>query len=493
MSILDALLFNPADPLSRSCFDTMYAICVAQAEAWEQAIRDLEAVRTGEPTMSAGRWRQIEVRCMSEERIRWGTTRNAVEGRNWDPNQLNHSGGAITEPQPVPDPRPQPIPVTVGGPGGLRIHCSDPTARPLLSPAEMAALLPDEPGPFTFPAPYLTSGIRLTTEADGRVNPIGMSYWNNVSWTPDRSGLLLFLSIDDQLWLYTVDVVRGTVGKVRRLPFHHTGEGIYWLRDAPTTLCIPAGRDLIWYDVWNEHQGVLASMPAEATQWHSSADGTVHSCSLVGGRLAVAFGDGQKRIYGTLPDYDECQIDKSGQYLIVKYGAGANKIIHLSTGREWEILNAEGAVGHSDVGYGWLIGEDDYAAEPGAFRLWELAPTGPKKGPVVYHQLSWDPMTRYVAHGNAVNSIPGPQVALFTSTSTGSQPRGNELVLARLDGSLSACAVCPTLTDLNAPGGGDVYWRNARPNVDPHGKVACWTGNWGSDRLDAFLVVLPSF
>ena len=63
-------------------------------------------------------------------------------------------------------------------------------------------------------------------------------------------------------------------------------------------------------------------------------------------------------------------------------------------------------------------------------------------------------------------------------------------MVGRLDGSLQCRAVCPNLTDLSAPGGGEEYWRKTRANIDPVGQFACFSTNMGTDRMDAFLVEL---
>jgi hypothetical protein len=68
----------------------------------------------------------------------------------------------------------------------------------------------------------------------------------------------------------------------------------------------------------------------------------------------------------------------------------------------------------------------------------------------------------------------------------------NEIVCFRLNGSNTRLVVAPVMTDLNAGGGGDDYSKTPKGNVDVTGKYFLWTSNFGSDRLDAFLVKVPN-
>src|SRR5439155_26210996 len=49
------------------------------------------------------------------------------------------------------------------------------------------------------------------------------------------------------------------------------------------------------------------------------------------------------------------------------------------------------------------------------------------------------------------------------------------------------------MTDLNAPGGGsDDYVKQPKGNLDLTGRYFIWTSNTGGNRLDAFVVKIPS-
>src|SRR5437773_8291174 len=62
-----------------------------------------------------------------------------------------------------------------------------------------------------------------------------------------------------------------------------------------------------------------------------------------------------------------------------------------------------------------------------------------------------------------------------------------------MDGSFKVLVVAPVMTDLNAPGGGsDDYVKQPKGNLDLTGQYFIWTSNTGGNRLDAFVVKIPS-
>ena len=391
-----------------------------------------------------------------------------------------------TGPAPPPPPPPSPPSPPPGGGGGFVEHATSKVVRPRLSREQMASFLPADNGPFIFPG-YGTRGIRLTGPRDGHVRPIGMSYWPNINNHAGRTELLVILSLSDRLTLFSVDKGSGRVHRVKALPFVTTGEGCYWSLCEPHTIFVPQANRLIAFDVFTEQSRDAVTAAAPIRLCHSSADGQVHSVTIDGG--AGVWRNGAARMFSPQGAYDECQIDKSGRWLLIKEGEGGNRIVDLDRGGEFRIANRDGAVGHSDMGWGYMVGEDDQSDPGGVFRLWIFTPDGPVNGGPVYF-TDWTGLSRYASHGNATQAQPQTQFVLISSSYDGDAPRANELVVAPLDGSLQCRVLCPNLTDLSAPGGGEEYWRKTRANLDPVGQFACFSGNTGTDRMDAFLVAL---
>ena len=289
-----------------------------------------------------------------------------------------------------------------------------------------------------------------------------MSYWPNVNYHAGRPDLLVILSLSDTVTLFSVDKASGRVQKVRALPFHVTGEGCYWSFQQPHTIFVPQGNRLVAYDVMSGESRDTVTAASPITQCHSSLDGRVHSFTIAGS--AGVSRDGAIRVFPPQAAYDECQIDKSGRWLLIKEGDG-NRIVDLDTGKEFVIANAAGAVGHSDMGWGYVVGEEDQSDPGGVFRLWTFTTNGPVNGGPVYF-TDWTGLSRYVSHCSATQAPPDQQFALFSSSYLGDAPRANELVVARLDGALQCRVVCPNLTDLSAPGGGeDIGGRRGRTST----------------------------
>ena len=112
-------------------------------------------------------------------------------------------------------------------------------------------------------------------------------------------------------------------------------------------------------------------------QMHSSGDDRVHSATVKDSNTYQDLGclvyreDTHQHLFFTpRGDYDECQIDKSGRWLVIKENVDNaynedNRVIDIETGAEQVLWDQNGAAGHSDMGYGYIVGEDDkWAREP---------------------------------------------------------------------------------------------------------------------------------
>jgi hypothetical protein len=243
----------------------------------------------------------------------------------------------------------------------------------------------------------------------------------------------------------------------------------------------------------------------EIWQMHSSDDDNVHSATVrdsssynMLGCMAYTESTHQTTYVAAKGDYDECQIDKSGRYLVIKENVDGldgedNRIIDLQTGVEKIFLDRDGAAGHSDLGYGYMVAEDNFYAQSGATRVWQLGQDlhAPGQGRLVYELSSWDAGLGHVSHGNALPGDSTGQMACVSSSTRKNLPRVNEIVCFRLDGSMNALIVAPNMTDLNAAGGGEDYWKDPKGNLDVTGEYFVWVANMGSSRQDAFIVRIP--
>src|SRR5262249_9008012 len=71
--------------------------------------------------------------------------------------------------------------------------------RPRMSSATIQSFLPSR-GPFRFPSPYDTQGVRLTNSSDcggaDCVLSVGYSYWRNINNHVGSDTMLIFLGLD---------------------------------------------------------------------------------------------------------------------------------------------------------------------------------------------------------------------------------------------------------------------------------------------------------
>lgn len=373
-----------------------------------------------------------------------------------------------------------------GGSGGFAEAATSINVRAKFTRDQIAAFLPTR-GAFTFPAPYGTRGIRVTNEEDGEIWPVGYSYWPNVNYHAQDPTLLVFAGhLDGSPRFFRVDKASGSVAPLGPLvPIRATGEGWYWSKRDAAKIYVATGNRLLRCDVVTGAQDVVMEIDPLTYVWqaHSSDDDASHSATArdfaSGTPLAsVATRGGSRFYYAAVGVLDECQIDGSGRYLVIKED-NDNRIIDLESGVERILRNAEGAAGHSDCGIGTLVGEDDYDPLPGAMKLWDLARL--PQAVLQYHLTQWATGLGHVAVvGN---------VALISNAHREDHPRVNELVRVPLDGTLTCTIVAPNLVNLDEPGSD--YDKLPKANLDPTGSYACWTAN-GHGHRDLFLVRMPS-
>jgi hypothetical protein len=417
--------------------------------------------------------------------------------------------------------------------GGVLDLATSAGLRPQITASQIRNLLPSR-GTFRFPAPYSTEGVRLTNETDcggaDCVQPVGYSYWSNINNHAGSDTMLIFLGLERRRGgggptLFSYNKQSGETRNLGPMfasdhPYSwSTGEGWYFSGTKPTTLYMNDGPRMLRYDVQTKATETVFDVRAQfgadkyIFQMHSSSDDRVHSATLrhsgtyeMLGCVAHSEQAGKTVFYPKKGEFDECQIDKSGRWLVIKENVDGlngedNRIIDLQTGSEQILLDPNGAGGHSDIGHGYMVAEDNYNRFPGAVRLWKFGmdmqggqPASARgQGELVYQLASWSSGLGHVAHGNAKGGLaPEQQMSCASNASRENLPRVNEIVCFPLDGSLKVLAVAPNLTDLNAPGGGsEDYGKLPKGNLDVTGEYFIWTANAGTNRLDAFVVRVP--
>jgi hypothetical protein len=434
--------------------------------------------------------------------------------------------------------------------GGFIETAGSPALRPRFTATQIASFLPPggARGPFRFPAPYNTDGVRLTNATDcagGRdcLWYVGYSYWRNMNNHVGSTDMYIFLGTDRAHggvgpMLLRYDKLTDTVHNLGALfdassPYSFsTGEGWYFSATRPHQVYahLVGSARLHRYDVVLRRFEQVAVLdlaacprpqicPAAAAfilQPHSSDDDLVHSATVQNAdwqRLGcVVYQSDRRRFryFGMPSGYslDECHIDKSGRWLIVLEtradGGRRNRIVDLSTGRTTTVVDVEGALGHLDMGFGYAVGADTFNPLPNATIVLTFPPASTTRpiGPVVHFNKRWDmAAANHVAHGNAQRGLPPESQYACGSNASRVADMADEIICFPLDPnrnadrSLDVLVVAPVMTNLDAPGGrdldGDDYEQVPKGNLDVTGRYFLWTSNLGGDRLDAFIVKIP--
>jgi hypothetical protein len=413
-------------------------------------------------------------------------------------------------------------------PGGFVASATDGGFRAPVSPGQAQSFLPQR-GVFTFPAPYNTQAIRVTNASDcngGDCVDYGYSYWSKINNHTGSDTMLIVVGLNRSRGgtgptLFTYNKATGETRNAGALFDANTSYGTataeQWYFSAARASTLYMGENgtrMLRYDVLAKTFETVFDVTSllgggkYLWQMHSSNDDRVHSATVKDsstyrdlGCLVYREDTRQHFFFPPRGDYDECQIDKSGRWLVIKENVDNaynedNRVIDIDTGTEQVLWDQNGAAGHSDMGYGYIVGEDDkWGANPFGVRVWQFnSNMNSADGRVVYSMSSWSgPGVGHIAHGNAQPGVPlEQQMACSSNAGDLTLVRTNEIVCYRLDGSLQVLVVAPNMTNLNASGGGsDAYSKRPKGNLDVTGEYFLWTSNMGGNRADVFIVRVP--
>lgn len=216
--------------------------------------------------------------------------------------------------------------------------------------------------------------IRVTDEQDGELLNRGYSYWPQCYVQGDEA--VCFVGhADGRPRFFRVHLPTGYVTRLGSLlPYTGTGEGWYVDAEGGLSLCDGprlrrvhpfSGADRIVVDISDRFPN------CRLWQAHSSDDARTHNATVqlimpdgpylnVG--TIVAREDRELLFYEARGTLDESQVTSDGRFLVIKENDD-NRIIRLDDGDERLLTDADGAVGHSDVGPSFVVGEDNIHGE----------------------------------------------------------------------------------------------------------------------------------
>lgn len=339
--------------------------------------------------------------------------------------------------------------------------------KPSIKPPPI--IMPDNPT-----SPILPSEPHKITH-DGNVHDIGMSYWRNINNHIGLDYLKVVLSVDERLRLFILDKITLNVIEEEDLGINHTGEGVFFSANNANKLFIPIEDQLYSLDIFSKTRTIEMPAPEGRKLWqcHANYNETVFSATLKDENYNIVewyiFSSGIGHKIPLEGNPDECQIDKTGNWLFIKED-NYNRIRNLLTKEETIITNEKGALGHSDCGFNCALGENDMSQTAGAldlitFNTWEHK--------FMFGTGIWN--MGYVSFTNAKPNTIEQKVLVTTP---------NDLVLVDFDWPHPPIFVCKNLTESQE------YENRPKANQCPQGEYAVWTA-LVNGRRDAFIVRLP--
>lgn len=409
-------------------------------------------------------------------------------------------------------------------------------ARARLTQTEIDAFMPSTAGPLMFPSPYNTEGWRLTDATMGVVTPHDYAYWRVTNNHVNSNEMKIMVRLEEANGgpsIITLNKLTSEisapepifdVGQQFRNPtafgnayFSGTDPNkIFWAYEGGFNYVDVSTLPLQNSDVVEVFSADTISPGYKLFQSSSANDDSVHEMTYLDGSYnalgaVVINGDGsQYQTFPAIGDYDEAQVDKSGDWLVIKENVDAaegedNRVFDLSGGlaaapaTEKVINDLQGAGGHSDLGYGHMVAADNYTAvDANTFRLWDLSDDPiPNTGVVVYNNEDWNVQApNHVSWAHAVPASTTPiadQYVVGSGANSTTSIHANEIIAIPLDESYGCLVIAPCLTDPDSGAGSFAYNRYPKGCTDITGEYFIWSGNQdGSSRIDLFLVRIPS-
>lgn len=442
---------------------------------------------------------------------------------------------------------------TSNPPGGF-VEPAGTAPRAKFSAAQISTTVPTTRSQFTFPAPYNTTGYRLTIPADCSsnqdcVNYIGYSYWPMMNNHVNDSYMYIVIGLSalrggNGLTLFRLQKDNGVITKIGNLfptgttEQTFTGEQYYFSLSQPYTFYFNTDFRLRTFNVDTQTFGVVVNIlnrnytdsggnaislgcttangcPRRLHQTHVNADDTVFAGTLVNTNTQALLGcwvyrvpQDQFRFYPASGTFDECLIDKSGRYAILLENLGTpgdslgNRIFDNTTGTLIATKTGpSGTLGHMDCGYEFCFGIDNNGPtppNPNSTTKYTLA--SPTVMTLLHFNADWS--INILNHPSYTNALPiatrGLNRQYFCGSGFNSLGSAEEIMCVRPDGAapLQQLVVAPIMTTRGSTLGG--FWNNGdygqqpKGHLDVTGRYFLWTANLGSTRLDAFLVEVPS-
>ena len=361
--------------------------------------------------------------------------------------------------------------------------------------------LPPAGGTLVDPV-FGTTILRVTDERDGKNNHNAYAYWP----TFNKDATRFHINRNGAPWLYTFDPdAFKLLGKERLFAINTpTGgrpnwEDAVWSGVDPAVLLCHSGLNIWAYNVKTKTYTLVKNFAKEfpepkgmsVAQMTVSIDDQVFAFKVRGPgpkwgirRWGAWRRDTDKMLVDrkAARGFDECHVDKSGRYLVVKERKGKieSAVVDLHTGKT--ALLTDGAPdfgpGHSDNGHGSVVGAENH------------------RNRVLFRKLS-DPhrwhnvldMKRDWSQPKHISMLADDEDWVLISTYPKKATPGvfhGEIFQVATDGSERVRRLCQHRSVFKS------YWDTPRANISRDGRFVCFTSNWGgTDRRDVFICRVP--
>lgn len=417
-------------------------------------------------------------------------------------------------------------------PGGFIENPSGAVAR---APVSDFSFLPAGTGEFDFPAPWNTRGVRLFDAETFGANalPVEYSYWrvsNNHVGSDIMKIMVRLPEANGGPSIIEYNKVTGAVGAPQ--PIFDTGvlyriptafQGVYFSATDPNKLYWAYEGAFMSIDVSSlplQLADVNTVFDASRTGagnkvWQANSDHNDQYHSMTYRDSGYAFlgavvYDEVTDTFQTFPangTFDECQIDRGGNWLLVKEQVDGlqgedNRVFDLTGGlaaapaTEKVLFDPDGAGGHSDNGFGFMVAADNYANNSNQKRLWDFS-QDPLAGSstTVYFNSNWfSAAANHISWCHAVPASTTPianQYVVGSGLTDNTHIHTNDIFAIPLDGSQDCLIIAPNMS-ADSGAGGSFYDRLPKGNTDITGEYFIWSSNrGGSAYMDIFMVKIP--
>ena len=347
-----------------------------------------------------------------------------------------------------------------------------------------------------------TTLLRVTDERDGKSCHNAYAYWP----TFNRNTTWFHINRSGTPWLYAFDAGKLKIADSgplfpKNIPAGRPNwEDAVWSGTEPDVLLCHSGLNLWSFNVKTKQYTLVKNFAKEfpepkgaaVAQMTVSIDDEVFAFKLKGPgpkwavlRWAAWRRNDDRMLVNreAARGFDECHIDKSGRYLLVKERKGKieSAVVDLQTGKTQYLTDGapDFGPGHSDNGHDLVVGVENHKnrilarklSDPHTFRTaldmkkdWSQ----PKHISMLADDEDWVLVSTYPR-----KSTPG----VFHS----------EIFQVATDGSGKVRRLCHHRSIYKS------YWDTPRANISRDGRFVCFTSNWGgSDRRDVFILKVPS-